>query len=127
MDRSQSLVVAAGGAIGATARWAVIEPLGLHAFPWAQLVVTASGSVVLGLVAFRAADGRHELVRLGVGVGFCGGLTTFSGFAVAAAELGRDERLGTAVSYVFWSLVIAVAAIALGATLRRRLAPAVVT
>ena len=127
MDRSQSLVVAAGGAIGATARWAVIEQVGLHAFPWALLIVNAVGSFVLGLVAFRAAGGRRELVRLGVGVGFCGGLTTFSGFAVAAAELGRDERLGTAVSYVTWSLVIAVAAIALGATVRRRLDPAVVT
>ena len=86
--------------------------------PWELLIVNTAGSFVLGLVAFRVATGGREIVRLGLGVGFCGGLTTFSSFAIAAAELGRDEQTATAVIFVIASVVAAVIAVMAGAAVR---------
>lgn len=123
MNRSKSLAVAAGGASGAGARWLIQAAVGDHAFPWALLGVNVAGAFVLGLVAFRTASGHREMLRLGVGVGFCGGLTTFSGFAVSAADLLRNERVTTATTFVTVSFVLAVAALLGGATLRRRFDP----
>lgn len=123
MERSKALVVAVGGVAGASSRWLVQTATGDHAFPWALLGVNVVGAFVLGLVAFRATHGRREMLRLGVGVGFCGGLTTFSSFAVTIAELLRDERAATATSFVVASFVGAIAAVIVGAHLRCRLAP----
>ncbi len=97
--------------------------MGDHEFPWALLGVNVAGAFVLGLVAFRTASGHREMLRLGVGVGFCGGLTTFSAFAVTAADLLRDEHLTTATTFVTVSFVLAVGALLGGATLRRRFDP----
>ena len=123
MHRSKSLAVAVGGASGAGVRWLVDAAAGDHAFPWALLAVNVAGAFVLGLVAFRTATGHREMLRLGVGVGFCGGLTTYSAFAVTAAELLRDERVTTATTFVAVSFVLAMAALLAGATLRRRFDP----
>ena len=123
MERSKSLAVAAGGASGAAVRWLVETQSGDHAFPWALVIVNVVGAFGLGLVAFRTATGHRETLRLGVGVGFCGGLTTFSAFAVTGADLLRDDRGPTAASFVGVSLVLAVVAVVAGAGLRRRLDP----
>jgi CrcB protein len=123
VDRSKSLAVALGGASGAGARWLIQTGAGEHSFPWALLVVNVAGAFVLGLVAFRSATGHREMLRLGVGVGFCGGLTTFSAFAVAAADLLRDDRTSTAATFVTVSFVLALTALLGGAALRRHLDP----
>lgn len=123
MHRSKSPAVALGGASGAGVRWLIETVVGDPAFPWALLAVNIVGAFVLGLVAFRTATGHRELLRLGVGVGFCGGLTTFSAFAVATADLLRDERATTATVFVTVSFALAVAAVLSGATLRRRFDP----
>ena len=123
MHRSKSLVVATGGVAGAGIRWLVDTAAGDHGFPWALLAVNVVGAFALGLVAFRSASGHRELLRLGVGVGVCGGLTTFSAFAVAAADLLRDERAASATTFVVASLGLAVLALWAGAALRRRLDP----
>lgn len=100
--------------------------IGPRAIPWELVVVNVVGSFVLGTVAFRVTTGRREWLRLGVGVGFCGGLTTFSAFAVDTAEMLRDERLGAAGFFLAVSTVGAVAAVAAGARLRRRFDPVAV-
>ncbi|MFQ5556800.1 MAG: fluoride efflux transporter FluC [Acidimicrobiales bacterium] len=126
MRALESLVVATGGAVGAGARWAVGETLtttgapGLGGLPWWLLLVNTVGSFGLGLVAFRTSTGSRELVRLGVGVGFCGGLTTFSSFSVATSDLWRDGDPRTAVGLVILSVFAGLGALALGATIRRR-------
>lgn len=115
--------MAVGGVAGATARWLVFTASTDHAFPWTLLVINIAGSFILGLVAFRTATGHRETLRLGVGVGFCGGLTTFSSFAVTAADLLRDERTGTAISFVAVSVALAIVALVAGSTARRHLDP----
>ena len=105
-----AILVAAGGVAGAGLRWAVLTTLVEGgAFPWATLLVNVVGCLVVGLLAGAAASTRALL-----GVGFAGGLTTFSTFTVEAALLLDDVRPGIAVAYVTASVLSGVAAVVTG-------------
>ena len=109
--------VAVGGVAGASLRWAVFTGTSAGAFPWPVLVVNVVGSLLLGVVL--AEEWSHPTARLllhdGIGIGFCGGLTTFSTFSVEVAQLARDGDVATASTYAVLSVVGAIAAVALGA------------
>lgn len=105
-----TILVAVGGAIGATARWAVVSAAADGSgFPWWTLAVNVAGCLVLGALA-----GRSDRVVALVGVGVCGGLTTFSTFSVELAGLLDDGRAGVAVAYLVASLVLGVAGVVAG-------------
>ncbi len=80
-----ALLVALGAAVGAPVRLLVGLWLDrrLH---WGTLTVNLVGSFLLGTLVAAAVDG-HWLALLGTG--FCGGLTTYSAFAVQAVQGGR--------------------------------------
>ncbi len=82
MDRVVPAVLC-GGVVGAVLRWAVGE-IGWSAGT-SLLVVNTVASGVLGVGVALWADREHP-ARLALGVGFCGGLSTFSGLAVELAE-----------------------------------------
>jgi len=112
-----------GGAAGTLIRVAVAQalPSGGASFPWATFIVNVSGSVVLGFVIVvaleRTAPSRY--LRPLVGTGFCGGLTTFSTFAVETDSLVRAGRVGVAVLYVLASVAAALLGVWGGARLAR--------
>ena len=92
------LYVALGSAAGGVARWSVgnwVQRAGgglpPAVFPVGTLVVNATGSFVLGLLAVLiarpTAGGRTDVARLLLGVGFCGGYTTFSTFSLDTVAL----------------------------------------
>lgn len=115
--------VAAGGAAGTVLRAAIENalPPGGSGFPWATLLVNVAGSSVIGLVVVvaleRARPSRY--FRPLVGTGFCGGLTTFSTFAVETDRLIRAGRVGLAFVYVGVSLAAGLLAVAASAGVAR--------
>lgn len=123
MRRSAAAAIAAGGVFGATCRWAVLDvwPVG-DGFPWAVFTVNVVGSFVVGVAL--AEEWRHpswELwARDAVGIGFCGGLTTMSTFAVETARFVEDDRVALALTYAVASLAAAVVAAVAGALSCRR-------
>jgi CrcB protein len=92
-------------------------------FPWAVFVVNVVGSFIVGVaLAEESAHPTWNLwARDAIGIGFCGGLTTFSTFAVETAGFLRDDRISLAVTYLAASLVAAVCAAVAGAASRRRI------
>lgn len=99
------LVVALGGAIGAGARWGMlelIEPIA-DGFPWATFAVNVLGCLLIGLAATRLS--RDGLAWRGLVVGVLGGLTTFSAFAVETHSLLDHGHTLTAAIYVVATLV----------------------
>lgn len=120
MPGPKNHLVAVGGAAGSACRWAIDNQIGPTAWPWALLVVNVGGSFVLGLVIMHGATGRREQVRLVVGVGFCGGLTTFSSFAVASADLMQAQRFVDTLSFVSVSVLLAAVAMVTGMWTRSR-------
>lgn len=85
-------VVAAGGAAGSVLRYLVggwVSESAGPGFPWGTLVVNATGSFALCFLATLALE-RFALPRtafLGLGVGVCGGYTTFSTFSYETLRL----------------------------------------
>jgi fluoride exporter len=98
-------VVAAGGALGAAARYGVTLA---WPSPWAILVVNVVGSIAIGALVelLGGLSAPHRLARPFLGTGVLGGFTTFSTYAVDALELP--------VTYLAGTLVGALAAVWLG-------------
>jgi CrcB protein len=128
-DDARALVaVAVGGALGATARYAVdvaADRWGI-ALPWATLAVNVLGCALMGLlVAYVLAHpARHLLWRPFLGVGVLGGFTTFSAFAADAVLLADQGAGATSAAYVVATLAGGLLALwggtSLGRSLRRR-------
>jgi CrcB protein len=124
VHRSRFAAVSLGGMGGATLRWAVLNvwPVNGPVFPWPVMIINIVGSVILGMaLAEEWVHPRWKLIMGdGVGVGFCGGLTTFSTFAVEVSMMGKAGNGASAVVYVLASVMLAVAGVFAGASLLRR-------
>ena len=107
MDRVVPAVLA-GGATGAAGRWAIGE------FGWSSattlLAVNTIGCFVLGIVMTALPEREHP-IRLALGVGVCGGLTTFSGLAVDLAMRLDAGDVGEAAAMGMLSLGLGLVAV----------------
>lgn len=114
------LLVAAGGAIGALARYGVgvgaARWFGL-AFPWGTLAVNIVGGFAMGWLAARVGP-EQETLRLALGVGVLGGFTTFSAFSLETVRL-MEHQPGLAMLYAAASVVLSVGACWAGLMLGR--------
>lgn len=122
-DRQRVAAIAVGGAVGAGVRWAVLASVeSTGRMPWPLLALNVGGSVLLGVLL--AEEWAHPSARLLLhdagGIGFCGGLTTFSTFTVEIVDLLRDDALGVAVAYGSLSVVLSVVGVLVGASALRR-------
>ncbi len=106
--------IAAGGAVGAVARFGVVsgaDRLGL-AFPWGTLLVNVAGSFLIGLAfGLLAHHARFDdLVRPFFVVGVLGAFTTFSAFSMETVLLLNDARWLPALAYIAASVLVCVVA-----------------
>ncbi|MFD8111896.1 FluC/FEX family fluoride channel [Streptomyces microflavus] len=118
--------VAAGGALGALARYGalVLWPADDGGFPWTVFAVNVSGCALIGvLMVLTVERGRvtHPLVRPFLGVGVLGGFTTFSTYAADVSGLLVRQELAVALAYMAATAVAALAAVRAGAVVTRRL------
>ncbi|KIQ94239.1 hypothetical protein LH47_01657 [Anoxybacillus thermarum] len=101
----ESGAVALGGALGALCRYGVAVVFPFLSFPWGTLLVNYVGSFLLGaMTSYVGKRKMAEWLRLGIGTGFCGGLTTMSTFSKETMALWH-EHVGLANVYVFTSFV----------------------
>lgn len=118
------LLVAVGGAIGASLRHlvnlAALRVVG-PGFPWGTAAINIVGSFAMGLfVGYLARRvGMSEELRLFVATGIFGGFTTFSAFSLDFAVLWERGPAIPALSYVILSVVGAILALFLGLWLAR--------
>jgi CrcB protein len=129
-DMDKLILVAAGGAVGAVARYltglAALRSLGA-ALPYGTLAVNVVGGFAMGLLAaLLAARGEadQERWRLLLGVGVLGGFTTFSAFSLEVAMMIERREWASAFTYSTVSVVASVAALFAGMMLVRRLVAA---
>jgi len=112
-------IVGLGGFVGSTLRYLTVRLVDtkLNAlFPFGTLTVNIVGSFLLGLIYMLAMRkvGISENAKLFLGVGFCGGFTTFSAFALENFSLIEQKLIGTAVLYIIASVVMGILALAFG-------------
>lgn len=115
------LWIALGGALGTVARYALAEYIVVrHAspFPWAVLLINATGSFLIGVLAACVGPGARWALptdlRLGLMVGVCGGYTTFSSFSLQTFDLLRAGAVGLALANVLGSVFVCLVAVSLG-------------
>jgi fluoride exporter len=85
-----------GGGLGSVLRYGLGTLLPHTTFPLAILAVNVAASAVLGLVmGWAASRPGAEPWRLLLGVGVCGGLSTFSSFSHDNLLLLQQGRVGT--------------------------------
>jgi CrcB protein len=113
-----ALVVAAAGGVGAVLRALIIHHLGLRRddpLPVGTLVVNMSGSLLLGLLTGFSLYhhlGSHWLAVIGVGL--CGGYTTWSTASWETIHLLHTGHRVEALAYTLGGLITCIAAAALG-------------
>ena len=117
------LQVALGGAAGSVARYLVtswVTRAVTPGFPSGTLAVNVAGSLAMGvLFVVLTREGRFSPMLL---TGFLGGFTTFSAFSLDAFSLWERGAQGAAAGYVVASVVLSLAALALGVILARGVA-----
>lgn len=106
------------GGVGAAARFALdgaVRTRWPSQFPWGILLINVVGSFLLGFLTGLALEGAADpAVRVVLGVGFCGGFTTFSTAMVDTVRLARDGAWRPAVANLVGTLVACVVAAAFG-------------
>jgi CrcB protein len=118
------VVVAAGGAIGASLRHLVnIGAMRLTGpgFPWGTLVVNIVGCFLMGLFMELAARqiALSGATRLFVATGILGGFTTFSAFSLDFALLWQRGAVSEALFYALGSVAASLLALFAGLWLVR--------
>jgi fluoride exporter len=112
------LLVALGGAIGASFRYGVglLCTKQTSLFPWTTWSVNLFGCFLAGI--FFAFSQKYIVLqneaRLFLMVGILGGFTTFSSFGLETFTLLKQGEIGIALSYVLSSLVLGVILLAIG-------------
>ena len=96
----QSLVVMAGGALGALLRWRLSSFNLASQLPWGTLAANLIGCFTVGLVLGTARPG--SLLHLFLVAGLCGAMTTFSTFIV---EVLHAKPSAVAAGYAVGSLL----------------------
>ncbi len=113
------ILVGIGGALGSILRYLTNHLVGTiiqSSFPYATFAVNILGSLAIGII-FGLAEKHewfsHEL-RIFLAVGFCGGFTTFSAFALENIVLLEQKDYLTFALYCSLSVVLCLAAVFIG-------------
>jgi CrcB protein len=111
-------VVFLGAGVGGLARYALggwIQEAAGPGFPWGTLVINITGSLLLAFL-YAVLEGTIAAPqwRALLGVGFCGGYTTFSTFSYETVRLLQDGQWGRAGWYVLGSVLLSLVAAVLG-------------
>jgi CrcB protein len=118
-------VIALGGAVGSTARYAValLLPHAADRIPWSTVTANLTGALLLGvlMVFVNEVWPTNRYVRPLLGVGVLGGYTTFSTYMLDARALAAAGSLGALGTYVLVTLVGGLIAVRLGAAFGRLL------
>lgn len=103
------ILIAVFGALGCVARYYVsgwtYEKLG-WGYPWGTLAVNIAGAFLIGLIMELGLKGAAipANLRIGLTIGFLGGLTTFSTFSYETFRLLESGRILIAFSNVIVSV-----------------------
>jgi len=123
---NQVLAIAGGGAIGAVLRYWVssgVYALAGRGFPYGTLVVNVLGSLAMGFLYIWLLERipAGVAMRAFLLIGLLGAFTTFSTFSVETLNLMEAGQIARAVLNTLLSVVLCIAAAALGVMLARQI------
>lgn len=95
-----------GGGIGAILRYAISQMTynPNSGFPLGTFVANLLACLLLSIIIFSLKDIDPKM-RLFIGVGLCGGLSTFSTFSFETVDLIQNGQIGMSILYVLLSII----------------------
>lgn len=119
------LMVALGGAIGATARFAVYNAAAFFnvSSQFATFVINALGALAIGVlyVVINEKSGLQPFGQQLLTVGFLGAFTTYSTYSLDALRMLEQGQVVSAVIYLVGTMVVCLLATFAGLSLTRLL------
>lgn len=117
-------LVAVGGAVGALGRWGISRAayaLFGGGFPYGTLVANVLGCFALGFIMHisLATDRIGPNMRLALGVGVMGALTTFSTFSYETVRLLEEAAWAGALANISLNVVLGLAGTLAGLALAK--------
>lgn len=84
-----------GGGLGSLVRYgfSLLFQMTSSPFPWATLTANALAALVIGILCTEGMRPVSSTFWLFAGVGFCGGLSTFSTFSLETVQLFRQGEI----------------------------------
>ena len=111
------LLVGMGGCFGAIGRFLIADisqRLFAITYPLGTLIANVAGCFLIGLLMGAGKFDQSDNLRLSVGVGFLGGLTTFSSFSAETISHFQQGHYATAGTHVVLNLALGLTAVVLG-------------
>jgi CrcB protein len=118
------LLVFLGGGAGSVARHSIgiiLQRLSVN-FPVSTLASNLIACIILGFLAGGMAlrpGASHETERQLIGIGFCGGLSTYSTFTLETFELLKNGQWALAAAYLIITALACLLAFAAGSAMQR--------
>ncbi len=111
------LLVAAGAAVGAPLRYLTdraVQSKHDSLFPWGTFTVNVTGGLILGVLTGATLGGAGSDLRLLIGTGVCGALTTYSTMSYETVRLLEQRARFFAVANLLGTIVAGLGAAVLG-------------
>ncbi|MGA8852796.1 MAG: fluoride efflux transporter CrcB [Christiangramia sp.] len=111
------LLVFIGGGLGSSLRYIISKYLNAGVLiPFGTFLVNIVGSLILGMVLGWAirSNTLNSPINLMLGVGFCGGFTTFSTYSFESYSLIKSGDYLSFSIYFFGSLILGILAVMIG-------------
>ncbi len=119
------LLIGLGGALGAISRYAVSTLSNKYfgpSFPLGTLIANLAGCFLLGMILGSGQAEKSHPIRLGVGVGFLGALTTFSTFGAETMTHANDGNWSIAMGNILANVGLGLTCVFLGMMAGKKLA-----
>ncbi|MDR5589639.1 fluoride efflux transporter CrcB [Christiangramia sp. SM2212] len=118
------LLVFIGGGLGSSFRFIISKYLNASSLiPYGTFLVNIVGSLILGIILGWALKSNtlNSPINLMIGVGFCGGFTTFSTFSFENYSLIKSGDYLSFSIYFFGSIILGILAVLAGVIISKLL------